>query len=81
MNRLLDHLGRELSKPVNPAAAPLGIGYVLTDEQGALYLICGMLNEAFRLVRLPPGMGINDLGRQFRHAPTPDDPAASEEIR
>lgn len=76
----MDELARGLTTPPNPLAAKLGCGYVLTDENGARYVIVGLVNDALRICRLPDGMTIYDVGRKIRHAPTPDDPAASEAV-
>ena len=78
----LSRLANEIAKPPNPDAACLGMGWTLTDERGAQYVIVGGHFERmmFRLCRIPAGMGVDDLGRKFRHAPTPDDFARFELI-
>lgn len=75
-NAFASRIAEELSKPINPLA--LKIGCELGGDDDLRYLICGVVGYAFVLCRIPVGMGALDLGRRFRHAPTPDDPAHCE---
>ncbi len=69
----------------------LGIWTVLTNEHGTEYLVVAVYprplsmtlpngGRMFGLVRIPNGMGGDDLGRRFRWAPTEEDATRPELI-